>query len=235
MGIVNVVNRYITERISCWYYEHFQPTPPAGAPPAGPEPAPRAKAGGIIIPTEFYCNGQCRKKPVFLHYEMDGPDNTPIFMVKGYFPFILFSSVNWCSGFQRALQEPGPICDPVDCLDGSPENQNNPNHNDTAYGWNQACKRQSQDTCWFCAHAQHVAEGQSSTYRDCEIFCMLEPPLGYAHGIPAPPDELHQSFEHPIISFAYYKWCSRFERSSDTIPAPPEQDGIPCKYLLPEP
>jgi hypothetical protein len=226
MGNTALVNKNAALNIVCWQCEHFNPSrDPAGAPPRAPL---RAGVGGSPAPTA-YCNGECRKNPPFLHYEMLQA-GVLAFDATGYFPFVPLGNTAWCSGFQRAVVPlPAPVIDgATNCTDLDPTLWATPNLIN-ALGVAQYRRVPAENSCWYCQHFQTQTGGAGPQAQSCVGWCQKDPPKFFVTGIPggAPPP-LDQQEHFPLIDYAYYKWCSKWERSILPVPAPPAFNGVPC-------
>jgi len=224
MGYTSFANKNADRNIVCWQCEHFNPS----RDPAGPPPHAPFKAGGAPAETN-YCNGECRKNPPLNSWEfiIGGVPTTP---ANGYFPFIPLGNTAWCSGFQRAVV-PLPaavVSGATNCTDFDPATWALPEVNNGIFTYRRV---PAEDSCWYCEHFQSMSgPGQTPVPGSCRGFCQQAPPMGYSHPIPtggAPPDP-SQQYHWPTIEYAFYKWCSKFERSTRPVPAPPSQNGVPC-------
>lgn len=225
MGHTAFTNKNADRNIVCWNCEHFNPSrDPAGPPPHGPPPF--AKAG--IGPTETqYCNGECRKNPPFNSWEfITGGVLAPT--ANGYFPFVPLGNTAWCSGFQRAvIPLPAPVVSGAqNCTDLDPANWALPEVNNGIFTYRRV---PAEDSCWYCEHFQWL-EMHEVFEPNCSGFCQQAPPVAYHYPIPTggPPPDPSQQYHWPLINYAYYKWCSKFERSTRPVPTPPSQNGVPC-------
>ena len=226
MGHTSYTNKNADRNIVCWNCEHFNPSRDPAAPPPHNGGGAFAKAG--IGPTETnFCNGECRKNPPFNAWEFitGGVPGNP---VNAYFPFIPLGNTAWCSGFQRAVV-PLPaavVSGPLNCTDIDPAFWALPESNSGVFTYRRV---PAEDSCWYCEHFQPMS-GPGPVPFTCRGFCQQSPPVAYFHPIPtggAPPDP-SQQYHWPEINYAFYKWCSKFERATRPVPAPPINGGVPC-------
>ena len=234
MQQVPAINKWLSsgQDVRCWSCEHFQPS------------------NNFESETTQLCNGVCRKGPPALvtqtqNDNADPPGEPPPNWQEpsayyGYFPFIPFGNLTWCSGYQVALVQLGstPPLERYLCQDGTKDTAKFPSQygQGPIFAANQLPRKKPiTESCWYCEHFQKL--GNPATPDDpghCEGYCMMSPAGGFQEGfqqlLPASDIYSHLRYDQgfPRMQYAPYMWCSRWERSTLPVPAYPTILGVPC-------
>ena len=203
-------NERASENMSCWICQHFQ----------------RYDADG----SKNWCEGECRQRP---------PENSLLtyhnpnwYLSDTFFPFMAWSNVAWCSGFQRSLEHniPAPPATKFDCANQLRINWVLPPTINTGSLAPIPNKKPLEETCWFCLHFQRQGETPSTTDPEyCRGYCCIQPPKTYFRQDPDwVSGKLNVDPTWPIIENGPIIWCSKFTRTTRTVPPPPSQGGVLC-------
>lgn len=199
--------------VVCWLCEHFQRRD--------------------NTPGTSNCQGECRKSPLERSAGARNDTADSNGEVKSAFAFVPFGNTTWCSGFQRSLEENIPLVaeGKDNCADQGWADWVTPHENMT-FSPPRLNKKSIEDTCWYCEHFQRDPENQGSGAL-CSGFCCIDPPLDFqvenvdwtGTGF----NRIEYAWEWPMLQNAAYMWCSKWERSREPVPDPPEQGGVPCQ------
>lgn len=177
------------------------------------------------------CQGECRKEPLEWSAGVDNLTTASQGEINAAFAFVPFGNTTWCSGFQRSLEQniPTMVDGKANCADQAFSDWESPWLNMIGVA-PRVNKKDILETCWYCEHFQTQTE-DSPSGSPCLGFCFIDPPRNYMNenydtggGI----NQIDFDYENPRIQNAAYMWCSKWERSRDVVPDPPEFGGLIC-------
>ena len=205
-------NKKADANVVCWQCEHFQR---------------RDDTSGTQN-----CQGECRKKPVgpggiLRNDTLDSSGD-----LNGAFAFVPFGNTTWCNGFQASLEEniPAVVEGKANCSDQVIADWLSPRENMTSNAPREN-KKDILESCWYCEHFQRNEEVPPSQ-SPCVGFCFIDPPPNFDHenadwgtvGF----NRMEYWWSEQQMQNAAYFWCSRWQRSRQDVPDPPETAGLPC-------
>lgn len=209
------------DNVVCWSCEHFQPY--------------RYEFGGNGDPDLVYgCEGECRKYPPRSITDKVDDTDTETHSIRGYCHYIVFGNVQWCSGYQRALQSYYPAA-PIGSV-----NCNHQNYADliypaeyNAYASPPYSKRPVTESCWYCTHFQRLYQTAIDIENMCGGFCCIEPGPQQQYDF-----EIGVGFDNdfqnmPRIQHGTAMWCNRWERSPFDVPDPFDAGQGECTWSPP--
>lgn len=207
-----VWNKKADANVVCWLCEHFQR---------------RDNTGGTQN-----CQGECRKKPIgpggLLRNNTEDSNGD----LDGAFAYVPYGNTTWCSGFQASLEEniPDVVEGKANCADQSIDDWQSPRDNMTAAA-PRLNKKTMENSCWYCEHFQRTPE-DSPSGTPCVGFCFIDPIPSFqrenANWGTGGNDVMDYYWSETQMQNSAYFWCSRWERSRQEVPDPPEQGGLPC-------
>lgn len=205
-------NKNEAKNIVCWQCEHFQRRD--------------------NTPGTQNCQGECRKNvPAWdgdMRNDVQAADGTKF----GVFAFVPFGNTTWCNGFQKSLEDniPAVADGRANCADQDWADWETPFIN--MYGIAPRLSKKSMlDSCWYCENFQRDPENQGPG-QNCGGYCFLAPPTPFVrtsidYGTMVVQD-INNANAQPFIQNSAWMWCSKWERSIDAVPDPPEDSGVVC-------
>ena len=201
---------------SCWYCEHFQ------------RYAVPVQGGGWT----WQCEGECRKYPPYTTPDKyHGDTGQVIYFGTTYSFWLTFGQLQWCSGFQRSLEQDIPDPPAIGECNGPPviSSTTPPFYHDPARILAPFSKRPAEDSCWYCEQFQRLYEDpEGAPGQPCFGYCRIQPQDSYRHhGTGTGPEDVRSGFAQ--IFWSAQMWCNRWERSQTPVPPVPQNDGVDCK------
>lgn len=204
-------NKKASENVVCWTCEHFQRYDDT--------------------PGTTNCQGECRKgPPAVTEASVKNFTTTITGEVEAFFPFLPFANTTWCSGYQRSLEAsiPSVVQGRSNCAAQDWDDFHTPfdqYSTDPPF----ARKKDILESCWYCEHFQNEIDPPSDF---CYGYCMLRPPWDYDnenYDFGAGVSRVGIAHTPPLIRYAAWIWCSKWERARAAVSAPPQSGGVPCK------
>lgn len=206
------------KNISCWACEHFQRYD-NGAQPMG-------------------CEGECRKDPPTEANDIEVSGGATEHNVFGYFTFVPFGNTNWCSSFQRSLEQNIPA-NPAPAQISQCANQTYAvmtmpfDYQDNVQP--PISKKPIEESCWFCNHWQRFNLDPSiPSPSGCSGFCMQDAAWSATRwqrdfGTGEVVERTHLS---TLIKFGAFNWCAKWERNTElaSVPAVPDYGQGDCVF-----
>lgn len=181
---------------------------------------------------ERNCQGECRKEPLEWSASVKNLTKDSEGEVDAAFAFVPFGNTTWCSGFQISLEAdiPAMVEGREACAEQGWDSWLTPWDNMISPA-PRLNKKTMLETCWYCEHFQTQVEDNPSG-SPCVGFCFIDPPRNYVNENYHTGEGINQigfDYINPRIQNGAYMWCSKWERSRDVVPDPPEFAGVPCQ------
>jgi len=210
-------NKKEDENVSCWYCEHFQ----------------RYRISGNGY--EFLCEGECRKNPPNTFRNNYDSTGAQLNEDERYPFWMQYGIVQWCSGFQRSLEENIPAPPNYGDCNSPPvvDSVTPPQYQGSLLMAKPWSKKPVEESCWHCEHFQRFNENLSTPQvYPCRGWCRISPQDSYVDRIPGmgPSENWQSAFVQ--ITWSTSMWCNRWERSRSPVPAEPDYGQGPCYYAI---